>query len=104
MTDSNKPSPRVVSIAHLKPMGRIEGFLYIREGIRRRYGSQKQCARMLGISESHLSDALNARCEFPPKLLDDLGLRRKVVFDVIDKKKAFTLHPDLVRGNREEAV
>ena len=56
--------------------GRIRAF------IRKKYGTQRKCARALGISESHLSDMLNSRCELSPVLLAAAGLMRRVVYEV----------------------
>lgn len=56
--------------------GRIRAF------IRKKYGTQRKCARALGISEGHLSDMLNSRCEISPRLLAAAGLVRRVVYEV----------------------
>lgn len=54
----------------------------IRSFIRKKYGTQRKCARALGISEGHLSDMLNSRCEISPILLAAAGLVRRVVYEV----------------------
>lgn len=56
--------------------GRIRAF------IRKKYGTQRKCARALGLSEGHLSDMLNSRCEISPRLLAAAGLVRRVVYEV----------------------
>ena len=60
----------------------FEAFGRIRAFIRKKYGTQRKCARALGISESHLSDMLNSRCEISPRLLAAAGLVRRVVYEV----------------------
>lgn len=59
-----------------------EAFGRIRSFIFKKYGTQRKCARALGISEGHLSDMLNARCELSPSLLAAAGLVRRVVYEV----------------------
>ena len=66
--------------------GRIRAF------IRKKYGTQRKCARALGISEGHLSDMLNARCELSPVLLAAAGLVRRVVYEVKEL-------PEMVQDN-----
>lgn len=67
----------------------FEAFGRIRMFIRKKYGTQRKCARALGISESHLSDMLNSRCEISPGLLADAGLIRRTVYQVVsvDEKR-----------------
>lgn len=70
----------------------LEAFGRIRAFIRKKYGTQRKCACALGISESHLSDMLNARCELSPVLLAAAGLVRRTVYQVIsvDEKEDTT--------------
>ncbi|MCX8667063.1 hypothetical protein J3T99_05490 [Acetobacteraceae bacterium B3987] len=60
----------------------FEAFARIRAFIRKKYGTQRKCARALGLSEGHLSDMLNSRCEISPRLLAAAGLVRRVVYEV----------------------
>lgn len=64
-----------------------EAFGRIRSLIRSKYGNQRNCARSLGLSEGHLSDMLNGRCEISPILLADAGLVRRTVYQIIAPKE-----------------
>lgn len=61
----------------------FEAFGRIRTFIQQKYGSQRNCAKALGLSETHLSDMLNARCELSPVLLAAAGLVRRTVYQVV---------------------
>ncbi|MCX5620107.1 helix-turn-helix domain-containing protein [Bombella pollinis] len=62
---------------------RISAYGRIRRMIKDKYGNQRNCACALGISESHLSDMLNARCELSAALLSAAGLVRRTVYQVL---------------------
>lgn len=55
----------------------------IRSLIQQKYGTQRKCARALGLSEGHLSDMLNSRCDLSPVLLAAAGLVRRTVYQVV---------------------
>lgn len=61
----------------------LEAFGRIRAFIRKKYGTQRKCAHALGLSETHLSDMLNARCELSPVLLAAAGMVRRTVYQVV---------------------
>jgi transcriptional regulator with XRE-family HTH domain len=50
------------------------------------YKSQREAATALKISPQFLSDLLTGRREPGSELLEKLGLRRVVLYEVIDKK------------------
>ena len=50
--------------------------------IRRLFGTQKAFAQFVGISESQVSQALSGACNPPPLMLDALGLKRVVTYQV----------------------
>lgn len=82
----------------------FEAFGRIRSLIQQKYGNQRNCAKALGISESHLSDMLNARCELAPVLLAAAGLVRRTVYQVIsvDEQKDEPTPRNTVRPLVEE--
>lgn len=43
-------------------------------------GSQKAAARLLGVSETYISDVIRGRKEPGPSILDPLGLERVVTY------------------------
>lgn len=63
-------------------------FAAIRKRIKQIYGTQRNFAKALGVSESHISDAMNSRCEFPRGTFEKLKIRKKTYFilDPIEEK------------------
>lgn len=47
-------------------------------------GSQKAYAKLVGLSESYLSDVLNRRRDISPRILKHLGLERVTYYRRID--------------------
>ena len=55
---------------------------HIKSRIKKIYGTQRNFAKHLGCSESHLSDAMNARCAYPKGFWEGLKIRRKTYFEL----------------------
>lgn len=55
---------------------------HIKSRIKKIYGTQRNFAKHLGCSESHLSDALNARTSHPKGFWEGLKIRRKTYYEL----------------------
>lgn len=55
---------------------------HIKARIKQIYGTQRNFAKHLGCTESHLSDALNARTAYPKGFWEGLKIRRKTYYEL----------------------
>ncbi|GBR03925.1 helix-turn-helix domain-containing protein [Acetobacter oeni] len=70
----------------LKPgMVDVFGVLpHIKRRIKDIYGTQRNFAKAIGVTDSHLSDALCGRSGYPKGMLPKLGIRQKTYFEIMD--------------------
>lgn len=72
-----------MSVKQCNPVVDTYGVLpHIKSRIKNIYGTQRNFAKHLGCTESHLSDAMNARCAYPKGFWEGLKIRRKTYFEL----------------------